>query len=471
MQMTNTKQLAGEIIEYSREQSFIHLRFLDRALYRMSVVHDDKTVFMSTDMRRIYINADDVIYNFKREQAFITRSYLHMVLHCVFKHPYSYEDMDVEAWDIACDLAVEASIMGLGIPSLKLSTDEALKLRLDRMRFSLSLLTAEKIYRHLKDNEAELDFFKNNTALYKRDSHNMWVESAESEHTDRRTLSYNPDALTANIGCHDAEENTGDSEKFEELDEVLIGNGTADWEDIGQRALTDIEMFSEGKGYGAGDLILNIKNVLRKKEDLGEFLKKFAVLGEEMHINQDEFDYIYYTYGLDMYKDMPLIEPLEYRENKRIREFVIAIDTSGSCQGEMVHRFLNKAYSVLKNEGSYFEQINIHIIQCDCRIQEDVKITSDEEFDRYMEDIQLKGFGGTDFRPVFEHVDMLIKRNEFTDLKGLIYFTDGDGTYPETMPDYRVAFIFVDDTMHVPKVPTWAIRLVLHENEVGGRIK
>ena len=137
----------------------------------------------------------------------------------------------------------------------------------------------------------------------------------------------------------------------------------------------------------------------------------------------------------------------------------------------MVHRFLNKAYSVLKNEGSYFEQINIHIIQCDCRIQEDVKITSDEEFDRYMEDIQLKGFGGTDFRPVFEHVDMLIKRNEFTDLKGLIYFTDGDGTYPETMPDYRVAFIFVDDTMHVPKVPTWAIRLVLHENEVGGRIK
>ena len=190
-------------------------------------------------------------------------------------------------------------------------------------------------------------------------------------------------------------------------------------------------------------------------------------MGEEMRINPDEFDYIYYTYGLNIYKDMPLIEPLEYRENKRIREFVIAIDTSGSCQGEMVHRFLRKAYSVLKNEGSYFEQFNIHIIQCDCKIQDDTKITSDEEFESYMDDVTLKGFGGTDFRPVFEHVDMLIRTHEFYNLKGLIYFTDGEGTFPETMPDYRCAFVFVEEGFRVPEVPVWAIRLVLHEDEVA----
>ena len=49
-----------------------------------------------------------------------------------------------------------------------------------------------------------------------------------------------------------------------------------------------------------------------------------------MKLNPDEFDYNFYTYGFALYENMPLIEPLEYREVKRIREFVIAIDTSGS---------------------------------------------------------------------------------------------------------------------------------------------
>ena len=33
------------------------------------------------------------------------------------------------------------------------------------------------------------------------------------------------------------------------------------------------------------------------------------------------------------YGNLPLIEPLEYRETKKVREFVIAIDTSASCRG------------------------------------------------------------------------------------------------------------------------------------------
>ena len=39
------------------------------------------------------------------------------------------------------------------------------------------------------------------------------------------------------------------------------------------------------------------------------------------------------------YGNVPLVEPLEYRDDKRIREFVIAIDTSGSVQGDIVQSF------------------------------------------------------------------------------------------------------------------------------------
>lgn len=185
-----------------------------------------------------------------------------------------------------------------------------------------------------------------------------------------------------------------------------------------------------------------------------------------MKINDDEFDYIFYTYGLQLYEKMPLIEPLEYKEVKRIKEFVIAIDTSGSVAGELVQKFVQKTYNILKQSESFFTKINLHIIQCDAVIQEDAKITSQEEFDEYLKTMKLKGFGGTDFRPVFRYVDDMIKNKEFTNLKGLIYFTDGYGDFPERQPDYHTAFVFIDDDYNNPDVPVWAIKLILQKDEI-----
>ena len=115
--------------------------------------------------------------------------------------------------------------------------------------------------------------------------------------------------------------------------------------------------------------------------------------GEIVKINDEEFDYIYYTYGLKLYKKMPLVEPLEYKEVKRIREFVIAIDTSGSVSGKMVQLFVQKTYNILKSTESFFSRINLHIIQCDAQIQQDTKITTQREFDQFMETMEIHGLG------------------------------------------------------------------------------
>ena len=232
------------------------------------------------------------------------------------------------------------------------------------------------------------------------------------------------------------------------------------------RLQTDMETFSKQQGDRAGGLLQNLKEVNREKYDYTAFLKKFAVTGEAMKINDDEFDYIYYTYGLQLYKKVPLIEPLEYKDVKRIREFVIAIDTSGSTSGELVQKFIQKTYNILLSTESFFSKINLHIIQCDATIQEDAVIHSQEEFDKYLEQMKIRGLGGTDFRPVFSYVEWLIEKKEFNNLKGLIYFTDGYGTFPERKPPYETAFVFVEDNYNNPDVPPWAIKLVLQKDEI-----
>ena len=77
----------------------------------------------------------------------------------------------------------------------------------------------------------------------------------------------------------------------------------------------------------------------KSRRSYRDFLQKFAVLHEELHADPEEFDLSYYTYGLSVYGNLPLIEPLESREVKKIREFVIVIDTSYSTSGELVEQF------------------------------------------------------------------------------------------------------------------------------------
>ena len=149
-----------------------------------------------------------------------------------------------------------------------------------------------------------------------------------------------------------------------------------------------------------------------------------------------------------------------------LKEFVIVIDTSGSVSGSLVQMFLQKTYNILKQEESFVKKINLHIIQCDAEVPQDVKITRQAEFDEYIKTMQLHGFGGTDFRPAFSYVDKLIKNKEFSNLKGLIYFTDGYGTFPSHPREYNTAFVFVEDTYEIPEVPVWAIKLVLSPNEI-----
>ena len=215
-----------------------------------------------------------------------------------------------------------------------------------------------------------------------------------------------------------------------------------------------------------GAMVQALRSLNRTKYSYTELLRRFGVHGEQMHLSDEEFDNNYYTYGLDFYGNMPLIEPLEYSERKLIREFVIAIDTSGSVRGDVVQSFIQHTHDMLQKQESFFSRVSIHIIQCDDRVREDAVITCKEDFDEYIAQMQILGLGQTDFRPVFQYVETLRSKGELRNLQGLIYFTDGEGEFPAKKPDYDTAFILHCDDCCQPPVPSWAIRITLTEDEI-----
>lgn len=444
-----TEKVAAEIIQMSKNKLLVNMRFMDMALnqFRMSP-RPDLTPFSACDGDVYVYDPVHILKAYMLDENLPIRNFLHSVLHCVFKHFYVNTLVDQTMWDLACDIAVESAINDLELSFLNITKAKEQVQFFDLFKNKVKTVSAEKIYRYFLDEKLSDHLVEKLSLLFKGDDHVLWYLTE----TQKKKMN-----LYASRG-----------EAVKPLSNMLLL--LQGWADIALRMQTELEVFML-QGKGAGLLTQNLREVNRERYDYSEFLKKFAVRAEMMKLNPDEFDYNFYTYGFALYENMPLIEPLEYREVKRIREFVIAIDTSGSTSGSLVQTFVQKTYNILKSTESFFSKINLHIIQCDAEIQEDVKITTQQEFDAYLKQMQLHGLGGTDFRPVFAYVNHLVDKKEFDNLKGLIYFTDGYGSFPQKKPSYDTAFVFVEDeqnpsTSNNYEVPSWAMKLVLRKEEL-----
>ncbi len=208
---------------------------------------------------------------------------------------------------------------------------------------------------------------------------------------------------------------------------------------------------------------------LREKAVLGEgarheyarYLRRYAVEREYAQEDVDSFQYAWYAYGMEHYGNMPLIEPLEYRMERRLEELVIVIDTSGSCARGLTKQFLEQTRDIILKEKLFFRRFRLHILQCDAKVQRDDRIGSIAEFESYIDALEIVGGGGTDFCPAFDHIDSLIRSGELRRLKGVLYFTDGRGIYPSKPPEYEATFVFLEHRYDDIDTPRWARRLVL----------
>nr|MCR5094867.1 VWA-like domain-containing protein [Lachnospiraceae bacterium] len=149
-----------------------------------------------------------------------------------------------------------------------------------------------------------------------------------------------------------------------------------------------------------------------------------------------------YCYGLSMYGDRPLTEPGEDEcEIQGLSLIAIAIDTSGSCSGEIADRFLGEVAQILRQSGEYFtDRTELLLFTCDAEIQSEETIRGADLRKMKLKDRVLNGWGGTSFVPVFHRIAELGKKKSRR-VDGLIYLTDGYGAYPTEKPDYPVIFV------------------------------
>lgn len=424
--ISKINNISAEIVKLAHDELLMNMRFLDSALYAMPVLPDGINEHAYTGKELLY-DKKKLLLDYKNNVNYCKRLYLHSVFHSVFSHSYNCMEKDRVLWNLATDIAVESIVLDFELSILSLPTDDLLKNRISNLKKDIkrfnngkAILTAQKIYKYFLIEGISDDGYNEWVKLTKYDEHVYWDINTVTEYDNDQ------------------------------------------WMKIAEKIKAELKGFSNNSSK-TESLEDNLDIATKEKYDYTDFLKRFMVMSENISINDDEFDYIFYTYGLKLYDNMPLIEPLEYKDSNKIKDFVIAIDTSASCKGELVKRFLEKTVNIIYDSENFFNKINVHILQCDNEVRNDDVLRSKEDFNVFLNNYTVKGYGSTDFRPVFDYVDNLIENKEFDNLKGLIYFTDGYGIYPEKKKDYDVAFVFLKDDEIAPNVPAWAIKVVIEE--------
>ena len=418
-------QIGLDILQASRNELYMNLPYLDVVLCGLAFrPAGDVTMTLATDGEILYYDGNFLSERYLRGRTICNRAYLHVLLHCMLRHIAKKRGHVSELWDLACDVAVESILDELPHTCLQGGYSPAKQKFYGELRANMPVLTAEGIYRFLLREGYDEYHLARLQRAFLVDDHGLW-EPREKD----------------------------DEQRNERQDEQ--------WRDRSEKTRTAMETVLAGQAVGGEAVLEQVKVAVRDDVDYRAFLRRFAVPREVIAVDGDGFDYTYYTYGLSLYGNMPLIEYPETKEEKRIEDFVIAVDTSMSTNGELVRQFLACTYGILRSTETFTRKVNIYIIQCDDQIRKETAIHHLDDLRKYMEEFELHGGSATDFRPVFQRVNQLQAEGAFTNLRGLIYFTDGMGIYPRKRPVWDTAFVLLEEPPMAVKFPPWAIKLVL----------
>lgn len=362
----------------------------------------------------------------------IVNGILHIICHCILGHIMPRQCVEKqELYDALCDYKVYNLLSAL-MDDRKDKSNPLKKVKLDYPYLPLHM-AYKQLYKEDKKAEKYLKIAPHCIV----DNHDLWVRPEEKQDSESG-LSWGRDREEENQASLQYEA----AKKWSEMKEKMMN------ENFAMRNACDC-VFTNDIGNHITLYDMDVESETDYQTILEDFLRKASVEVE----NHNAIDPMWYHFGLDYLENVPLIEPLEEEDRPSDGTLLIALDTSGSCEGTLCHRFLGELENLMTHFHTMDTLQRVVLLQCDAEIHEEVEITNPTEWSKMRKTFQMKGGGGTDFCPVFE------KGEAYHDVLGLIYLSDGMGSFPQVPPTYPTLFLLTeapdDDFFPHQLIPDW----------------
>ena len=158
-------QIGREILGICRDELYFSMRFLDVALSSFVYTMDPEVSPFGTDGYHMYFHPRELGGLYRENRILANRGYLHMALHCIFRHIWKTEgsrgsayssaengpDSGKGLWNLSCDIAVEHIIDGCDLRPVRFSRSLLRRETYRKLELSGHVLNAERVCRLLTE--------------------------------------------------------------------------------------------------------------------------------------------------------------------------------------------------------------------------------------------------------------------------------------------------------------------------------
>ena len=376
----------------------------------------------ATDARRFYYNPDYIdALNVDQVQFVLA----HEALHCALSHFARRQHRHKYRWDLACDYAINPLLLKEGlIPPPGVWVDD-----------SYEGMTAEEIYPTIDENNADEPMDKH---VYEGEEQGQANGQGSQLDEQPNETGEQPGQTQGENKHNQPEPGQGQPEPKQQpggasqpppLTDTERQNLDVQW----QQRLAGAAQQALQAGKLGGTLARLVDHLLQPQLPWRMLLARYM----SMTARDD------YTYMRPSRREGTAIFP-SLRSTQL--EIVVALDTSGSISDEEIAQCLAEI-NALKGQM----RARVILLACDAQLAQDGPWIY-EPWEEFTAPRQFTGGGGTSFKPVFEYVDLKLQQPDL-----LIYFTDAEGEFPNSMPPYQVIWL-VKGKHQVP----WGQRIQLN---------
>ena len=365
---------------------------------------DKRVPTACTDGKSIYFDIDFLSNLSVDERLFVIA---HEIWHNVMLHFVRCESREHNLFNIATDLEVNQLLVkdGLCIPKECLWPDQfGFKHDLNAEQYYELLLNQQNKSKSGSNGKSSSSASGSGNSQSNSNDSESKLTSAGKPKGQFDSHKYEGDDAENDVGenCSDKWGEVGFDEDFkpETSEDEMRKNVAA----VREAAVTAAQNYERQRG----ELPAHIKGIVQKllkpevswKEILAQFITRAS--GEDRTWRLPNRRFIHNGLYLPSTEGMKM-------------KIAVGIDTSGSVMQDLP-KFLGELNSLVKSFGSY----ELHLIQCDARIQDYKLYTEEDPLDLEHEKFNVRGMGGTKLKPIFDYVEL----NQL-DIDAAVIFTDG----------------------------------------------